>query len=210
MPKVKVPRKSTLIDMTAMTDVAFLLLTFFMLTTQFKSDDSVVVALPSSISDIKLPDTDIMNITVTKDGRVFFGIDNKNFSRERLLDKISAKYNIQFTPQEQKAFYLTSSFGIPINALKGWLGLEEVERKSFKQPGIPIDSTNNELGVWIMQARLSNPGLRIAINGDGNVAYPVIKKVMATLQDKNVNKFNLITNLEANPNTKYKKPEEKK
>lgn len=200
MPKVKVPRKSTLIDMTAMCDVAFLLLTFFMLTTQFKADDSIIVDTPSSISDIKLPDTDIMNITVTKDGKVFFGIDNKNFSRERLLERISQKYNIQFTAEEQKAFVLTSSFGIPINALKGWLALEEIERKSFVQPGIPVDSADNELGVWIIQGRLSNPNIRIAIKGDGQVSYPVIKKVMNTLQDKNVNKFNLITDLEANPN----------
>ncbi|MGE5680153.1 MAG: ExbD/TolR family protein [Bacillota bacterium] len=210
MPKVKVPRKSTLIDMTAMCDVAFLLLTFFMMTTQFKSDDSVIVNLPSSISDIKLPDTDIMNITIEKDGKVFFGIDNKNFSRERLIDRIAEKYNVQFTPEEKKAFTLISSVGLPIANLKAWLALPEIDRKSFKQPGIPTDSTNNELGVWVMQARLSNPGLRIAINGDGGASYPVVKRVMSTLQEKNVNKFNLITNLEANPNSKFKKADEKK
>src|SRR4030042_6656888 len=98
MPKVKVPRKSTLIDMTAMCDVAFLLLTFFMLTTQFKSDESVIVDTPSSISEIKLPDTDILNVTITNDGKVFFNIDNKNSTRQRLLQKISEKYpEIQFT-----------------------------------------------------------------------------------------------------------------
>lgn len=200
MPKVKVPRKPTTIDMTAMCDVAFLLLTFFMLTSVFKSDESVVVDTPSSISDIKLPDTDIMSITITKDGVVYFGIDNKSYSRPRLLDRISKKYNIEFTPEEARAFELTPEFGVPINQLKGWLSMEESERTSFKHPGIPIDSTNNELGVWIMQARLSNPNLRIAIKGDGNSQYPVIKKVINTLQDKNVNKFNLITDLEVNPN----------
>lgn len=200
MPKVKVPRKSTTIDMTAMCDVAFLLLTFFMLTTQFKADNSVVVDTPSSISDIKLPDTDIMNITVTKDGKVFFGIDNKNFAREKLLERIGQKYNIQFTAEEMRAFRLTSSIGLPISALKGWLALEELDRKTFNMPGVPIDSVNNELGVWIIQGRLSNPNIRIAITGDGQVPYPTIKKVMNTLQDKNVNKFNLITDLEANPN----------
>ena len=87
MPKVKIPRKSTTIDMTAMVDVSFLLLTFFMLTTQFKSDDSLIVDTPSSISEIKLPDTDILNITVDAAGKVFFSIDNKNFTRERLLAK---------------------------------------------------------------------------------------------------------------------------
>jgi biopolymer transport protein ExbD len=200
MPKVKVPRKSTVIDMTAMCDVAFLLLTFFMLTTQFKGEDSVFVDTPSSISDIKLPDTDIMTITVTKDGSVFFGIDNKSQAREKLLDKISQKFNIQFTEDEAKTFRLTSQIGVPIAQLKGWLALDEYDRKQFKQTGIPVDSTNNELGTWIMQGRLSNPAVRICIKGDGYCPYPVVKKVMNTLQEKNVNKFNLITDLETNPN----------
>ena len=201
MPKVKVPRKSTLIDMTAMCDVAFLLLTFFMLTTQFKSDESVIVDLPSSISEIKLPDTDILNIAATADGRVFFNIDNKNFTRERLLAKISEKFpNLQFTTEEQKAFVLTGSIGVPLNQLKGYLDLDETERKAYQQPGIPVDSINNELGIWVMQGRLSNPNVRITIRGDQACPWPVIKKVMDTLQDKNVNKFNLITDLEADPN----------
>jgi biopolymer transport protein ExbD len=200
MPKVKVPRKSTLIDMTAMCDVAFLLLTFFMLTTQFKSDESVYVDLPKSISEIKLPDTDILNITITKDGRVFFTIDNKNFARQRLLDKISQKYNIVFTPQEQKAFELTGSVGMPIGGLKDFLSLDDYSRKQYYQPGIPVDSTNNELSTWIMQGRLSNPNVRITIKGDRDCPWPIVKKVINTLQDRHVNKFNLITNLEANPN----------
>lgn len=201
MPKIKVPRKSTLIDMTAMCDVAFLLLTFFMLTTQFKSDESVMVHTPSSISEIKLPDTDILNITITKEGKVFFSIDNKHFARERLLAKISEKYpQLQFTPQEEKAFALTGSVGVPLNQLKGYLDLDEIDRKMYSQPGIPVDSANNELGTWIMQGRLSNPNVRITIDGDQNCPWPIVKKVMDTLQDKNVNKFNLITNLEVDPN----------
>lgn len=201
MPKVKVPRKSTLIDMTAMCDVAFLLLTFFMLTTQFKTDDSIFVDTPSSISDIKLPYTDIMTVTITKEGGVYFGIDNKNYARERLIERIGEKYNLQFTPEEINTFRLSGgNIGIPIANLKEWLSLDEYERKEYKQAGIPIDSTNNELGVWVMQGRLSNPGVRIAVKGDGQVPYPVVKKVISTLQDKNVNKFNLITDLEADPN----------
>lgn len=201
MPKVKIPRKSTMIDMTAMTDVAFLLLTFFMLTTQFKSDQSVIVDTPSSISEVKLPDTDIMNITITKDSKVFFNIDNKNNTREKLLSKMSEKHpELSFTPQEEKAFVLTGTIGVPLNQLKVYLDLSEMDRKMYQQPGIPIDSLNNELGDWIMQGRLSNPGVRITIDGDKDCPWPVVKKVMNTLQDKNVNKFNLITSLEADPN----------
>jgi len=201
MPKVKVPRKSTLIDMTAMCDVAFLLLTFFMLTTQFKSDESVIVDTPSSISEIKLPDTDILNISITNNGKVFFTIDNKNFARERLLRKISEKYpQLQFTAEEERAFVLTGSVGVPLSQLKGYLALDEFERKTYSQPGIPVDSINNELGIWIMQGRLSNPNVRITIKGDQYCPWPIVKKVMNTLQDKNVNKFNLITDLEVDPN----------
>ena len=199
MPKVKIPRKSTTVDMTAMCDVAFLLLTFFMLTTQFKSDDPVIVDLPKSIAQIKLPDIDIMTVTMTKDGRVMYGIDGK-FNRERLIQKISEKYKLQFTDEEVRNFSLTSSFGVPISRLKDFLSLNATERQAeANNPGIPIDSANNELGVWVMQGRLSNPKFRIAIRGDGKVPYPVVKKVINTLQDKNVNKFNLITNLEAKP-----------
>jgi biopolymer transport protein ExbD len=201
MPKIKIPRKSTSIDMTAMCDVAFLLLTFFMLTTQFKADESVIVDTPSSISEIKLPDTDILNITISTEGKVFFNIDNKNSARERLLAKISEKYpELQFTPEERRTFILSGNVGLPINQLKGYLALEEIDRKQYQLPGIPVDSTNNELATWIMQGRLSNPNVRITLKGDQAAPWPVIKKVMNTLQDKNVNKFNLITDLEADPN----------
>ena len=200
MPKVKVARKTALADMTAMCDVAFLLLTFFMMTTQFKTDESVIVDTPSSISEIKLPETDILNITVTKDGKVFFNIDNKNFARIKLLDKITEKYGIEFTEAEAHAFELTGSVGMPIGSLKEFLGLDEYNRKNYDQPGIPVDSTNNEVAVWVMQGRMSNPNVRITITGDQGCPWPVVKKVINTLQDKNLNKFNLITDLEANPN----------
>jgi biopolymer transport protein ExbD len=201
MPKVKVARKSTAIDMTAMCDVAFLLLTFFMMTTEFRGDESVIVDTPSSISEIKLPETDILNVTISSDGKVFFNIDNKNFTRERLLERISEKYpELQFTPEEERAFVLTGTIGVPLAELKGYLGLEENDRKMYSQPGIPVDSTNNELGIWIMQGRLSNPNVRITIKGDQACPWPVVKKVMDTFQDKNVNKFNLITDLELDPN----------
>jgi biopolymer transport protein ExbD len=201
MPKIKIPRKSTSIDMTAMCDVSFLLLTFFMLTTQFKADNQVIVDTPSSISEIKLPDTDIMNISITKDGKVFFAIDNKNFTRERLLARIEEKFpQIKLNAEAQKAFVLNGVVGVPLTEFKGYYELQDEDRKAYQMKGIPVDSTNNELGDWIMQGRLSNPGVRITVNGDQGCPWPVVKKVMNTLQDKNVNKFNLITDLEADPN----------
>lgn len=195
MSKVKVPRKSTSVDMTAMTDVAFLLLTFFMLATKFKPDEPVMVDTPSSVSEIKLPETDILMITIDKDGRVFFGMDNQE-KRIELLEKMAKKYQMTFTDKQKQEFSLVSAFGLPIKNLPQYLDLKEDQRKNFPAPGIPSDSLNNELGDWIIQARYTNPKLRVAIKGDGDANLPIVKQVISTLQDKKVNRFNFITTME--------------
>ncbi len=195
MAKIKVPRKSTAVDMTAMTDIAFLLLTFFMLATEFKPDEPVVVTTPSSISEIKLPETDILLLTIDKDSRVFFTIDGDQ-TRKDLLDKMGAKYNMAFNDFQKKEFSLLSSFGIPMKDLGTYLNLDDEARKTFLQPGIPTDSLNNELADWVHQSRLTNKNLRVAVKGDQDAGYPVVKQVIATLQDKMVNRFNFITSLE--------------
>ncbi len=198
MAKVKVPRKSTTVDMTAMTDVAFLLLTFFMLATQFKPDEPVQVVTPSSISQIPLPDVDIRNITIAQDGRVFFDMEGKQY-REKLIQKMGEKYTTTFTPQQIEAFSRLSSFGMPFKELSGFLSLKPDERSQIKQVGIPSDSLNNELADWVWQARLTNNNVRVAIKGDGNSTYPTVAQVIKTLQEKKVNRFNFITSAETAP-----------
>lgn len=195
MPKVKVPRKSTSVDMTAMTDVAFLLLTFFMLATKFKPDEPVVVDTPSSVSQILLPESDVILLTVDKDGRVFFGVDGQQ-TKEQLIQKMGERYKITFTPNQIKEFSLLSTFGVPIAKLPALLDMKSEARLKATQEGIPTDSLNNELADWIWQTRLLNKDVRVAIKGDGELAYPKVKQVIATLQDKKVNRFNLITNME--------------
>lgn len=184
--------------MTAMCDVAFLLLTFFMLTTKFKPDEPVIVDTPSSVAEIPLPESGILMITIGKDAKVFFGIDGQE-TRKEMLQRMSERYKIEFTPEEYHTFSLVSNFGMPIANLKQFLQLSSDERTKISQPGIPLDSTNNQLADWIITARLSNPKFRIAIKGDRDVEYPVVKQVIATLQEKNVNKFNLITSMEVAP-----------
>ena len=198
MPKIKVPRKSISLDMTAMCDMAFLLLTFFMLTTKFKAQEPIAVDMPSSVSEIKLPDKDMLTISVDKKGGVFFGVDDQN-TRRLLLEKMALKYNISFTPSEIQEFSLIPTFGASVSALKGILNLSNTDRNKLIQPGIPVDSVHNELKDWIQLARLSNPKLRIAVKGDREVNYTVVKDVIATLQEQNINKFNLITSLEGKP-----------
>jgi biopolymer transport protein ExbD len=195
MPKVKVPRKSTSVDMTAMTDVAFLLLTFFMLATKFKPDEPVIVDTPSSISETKLPDVDIMMITIDKENRVFFGIDGQQ-KRAELLDKMAAKYQMSFTEKEKQEFSLLSTFGVPMAQLKQFLAIDPADRNKTRVPGIPSDSLNNELADWVWNARLTNNNIRVAVKGDQSTGYPIVKQVMNTLQEKNVNRFNFITTME--------------
>jgi biopolymer transport protein ExbD len=204
MPKVKMPRKSTNIDMTAMCDVAFLLLTFFMLATRFKPEEPVMVTTPNSISEIPLPDADIMLITVDPNGRVFFSVDNQNV-RKSLIDNIDEYKSLGLTPQEKTTFALGSSIGVPFSQLKSYLAATPDQQREFDKTasGIPTDTTvnsdANELAAWIRTARNTNPKLRITIKADGDASYPSIKKVISTLEGWKIFKFNLITGLKAVP-----------
>jgi biopolymer transport protein ExbD len=181
--------------MTPMVDLAFLLVTFFMLTTKFAPEEPLVVDMPSSVSEIKLPETDILTISISKEGTVFFNLDGK-YTRQSLIKRMGDKYNIQFTPDEINRFSLLSSFGVPVGNLPEFLDMDPDERKTVRQPGIPCDSLHNELADWIVMSRMSNPKLRIAIKGDGDAQYPVVKQVINTLVERKVNRFNLITNME--------------
>jgi biopolymer transport protein ExbD len=207
MGKVKIPRKSVSLDMTAMCDMAFLLLNFFILTAKFKAEDPVVVDTPSSISEMMLPETNVLIISVDKDNQVFFGVEGQ-FIREEMLKLFASQYKIGFTTAEIKEFSLMQTFGVPATQLRQILNLSNGERnKPGLQRGIPIDSADNQLKDWIAFARYADKvvatnrgetpkGLRIAIKGDRTTNYPTIKKIISTLQEQNINKFNLITNLE--------------
>jgi biopolymer transport protein ExbD len=199
MAKLHFPRKNISLDMTAMCDVAFLLLTFFMLATQFKPDEPVIVDTPSSVSEIKLPEADVITLTVDPNGAVFWGIDNQT-TRLRVIEAIGEKYNIEFTDQEKNTFVLTSSVGVPVANLKQLLNTPPSEHGRIQQPGIPTDSTNNQLVDWIdLGRRLNENPPRVAIKGDQDASYATIKEVIATLQSLNINRFNMITSLEEPP-----------
>ncbi len=199
MPKIKIKRKSTWIDMTAMCDVAFLLLTFFMLTSTFTQKEVISVSTPSSISEIKIPDRNVMLLLVDPDGKVFFGLDGQD-KRIEVLKKMGEIYGIQFTTEELKIFSLINNFGVPIEQMKAFLALP-MEEQGLKEKaiGIPTDSTNNQLKNWVKVARVVNKDIRIAIKADQTTSYPAIKHVMNILQDLNENRYNLITSLEADP-----------
>ena len=199
MPKVKIKRKSTFVDMTAMTDVAFLLLTFLLLTANFIKQEAVVVSAPSSVSEIKIPETNIFQIIIDPDGKVFIGIDNQG-KRIELLKKIGERFDISFDARETKEFSLVNSFGVPAEKLKAFLSLpSQIRGMKENALGIPCDSIDNQFKEWVRYAREVNPNLTIAIKADQTTPYPKIKNVMNTLQELRENRYNLITNLEAMP-----------
>jgi biopolymer transport protein ExbD len=196
MPRVKIARKSTVTDMTAMCDVAFLLLTFFIMTAKFKQEDPVPVAIPAYSKTVVLPEDNIATITIGKD-RVFFGVEGVNI-RKMTLEEVGKMYNTTFTPAESQVFSTLPTIGVPIGGLKAFLALEPEQMKKYTQPGIPIDSVSNELFNWIHKAReadkvLNNQALRITIKCDSKEEYPTVGKVIAILQKQKVNKFSLIT-----------------
>ncbi|MFZ9846596.1 MAG: ExbD/TolR family protein [Flavobacteriales bacterium] len=203
MPKIKIPRGNPSLDMTPMVDLAFLLVTFFMLTASFRTDEAVIVDVPSSVSDKLLPDTNIMQITLDTAGRVFYNIDGAEVRRNTLLE-IGKKYKISFTEDEVKEWELIKHYGHPINKLKDYLNASKNERGRMDKEalGIPADSAGNQLGDWISYGRLAaynksrESKLRYAIKADGRTDYKVVKKVFNTFEKYNIYTFSLITNLE--------------
>lgn len=199
MPKIIVKRKSTFIDMTAMSDVTVLLLTFFMLTSTFIQKEPVVVTTPASVSEIKIPETNILSILVDPEGKVFMSMD-KQEDKANVLKKLGQDYGINFSDKEIYEFSLLPSFGVPIQNMQEFLNLPSSEQDCLTQNyGIPADSTNNQFKAWVQHAREVNRDLVIAIKADQQTPYPKIKNIMNALQDLRENRYNLITTLKNVP-----------
>lgn len=208
MARAKVKRASTTIDMTAMCDVSFLLLTFFVLTATARQPEALPVDTPASVTQVKIPDDKLGMITVGDGGKLFFGVKGPQI-RGRMLDMMSEKYSIQFTEEEKSRFMLMDSFGVPIGNLKQLIGMDMDQRaQPGLQKGIPSDTTNNlsnEMYHWIFSARTATASLydeqmRVSIKGDAREKYPEIKKVIDILQDQGLNRFSLITSMKAGVN----------
>ena len=198
MAKIKMKKKSTSTDMTAMCDVAFLLLTFFILTATAKVPEALPVDTPASTVQTKLPETDLATITIGK-GKVFFDLKGREV-RKRALQLMGEKYGVTFTQDEMDKFALMEGFGVPIQSLSQIIAMKSADRNKVEQPGVPKDSLDNQLKEWIYNSRIANietndKELQIAIKGDAKEEYPAVKKVMDILQDQNINSFSLVTGL---------------
>ncbi|MBK6894925.1 MAG: biopolymer transporter ExbD [Flavobacteriales bacterium] len=207
MSKLKMPRSSPALDMTPMVDLGFLLVTFFMLTAQFRPEEAVVVDTPSSMSQSPIPTENLMTVTVDSGGRVFWDFTDK-LVRAEVIKEMAKRYKISLDAEQERRFVTLNDIGIPLQKLPTYLSLDSpVDRKQLDDvsPGIPIDSTDNQLLDWIRVTQLifsSGSGGKnpiVALKGDGNVNYSVINKVIKIFQSPTVkiNRFKMITDLEA-------------
>ena len=203
MPKVKIPRKSTTIDMTAMCDVAFLLLSFFILATKQKPPEVLSVAPPSSISAKAAPDKSIL-ITLTKDGRAFIMLGDET-KKADILSNINLTKGLNLSPAELKKWEKSPFIGLPLNQIKSSLSLIS-EIPANKMPGIPTDSSRNEMIDWVKSISNVYAGTdqrklqeMLLVKGDNEALYPTFKNIKQAFKKNEIFKFRIVTNGEAVP-----------
>ena len=199
MAKVKIQKKDIWIDMTPMSDVMTLLLCFFMLTSTFLTPEPVQVNTPNSVSEVKIPEQDVLNILVTPEGRVFLGTENKN-NMQAMLDAMTDKFGVELNATQVKHFREDAMVGASMSQIGDYLKLDtEKMAEAIQKLGLPLDSIKggkSEFQEWVTEARNANPDIKLAIKCDSKTPYASIKKLMSELQDMNENRFQLITNLD--------------
>mgnify|MGYP002624105405 FL=1 len=198
MGKIKIEKKDIWIDMTPMSDVMTLLLCFFMLTSTFLTPEPVKVNTPSSVSEVKVPENDVLSILVDPDGKIFLGTENKNDMLAMMQD-VTDKFGISLNATQIKHFREDAMIGAPLSKFADYLSLEpEKMGEAIQTMGIPTDSIDggmSEFQEWVKAAREANSDIKIAIKCDATTPYKVVKTMMSELQDMNENRYQLITNL---------------
>jgi biopolymer transport protein ExbD len=194
MGRAKLPRKSTNIDMTAMCDVAFLLLSFFILTTKFKPSEAIEVTTPKSVSAKIAPAKDFVQVILDKDGKVFLTMDDES-KKEEIANALNSTRNLGL---DVKAFKSAEFFGAPLASMASFLKLPADQRKGSLLPGIPVkDTANNELTVWmrvIKDAYAAQKMPALLLKGDNLAKYPAFKAIIDAFKKNDLLKFQMITN----------------
>ena len=220
MPKIKIPKSSPSIDMTPMVDLAFLLVTFFMLAASFRASEPVTVNTPSSISDKFIPENVIM-VTIDHDGRVFFNLSGEEARREMLTNMLG-KYKMKLSDEQIGKFTFMSTFGCTMQELPSYIDTGADDRITFQTKGIQVDTTeNNELYDWINFASAAalnsaktafekaktdgeNPVAddfkpKYILRVDSKAVYKRAETVINVFRDLNINNLNFITSSELAP-----------
>ena len=202
MGKVKVKKADVFIDMTPMSDVMVLLLTFFMLTSTFVKNEAVKVVTPGSVSEIKVPENNVLTILCDKEGRIFVGMDNPRKMGD-LVQGMADQYGVQLTKKQFETAQGAASIGVDMQELSTALNLGDKLNEYQAVKGIPTDSTAtgakmSQFQDWVKMARDNNgTEMKLAIKADAGTPYKVIKKMMSELQDMSENRYFLITSLKS-------------
>ena len=208
MGKVKIKKADVWIDMTPMSDVMVLLLTFFMLTSTFVKNEAVKVNTPGSIMETKVPENNVLSILIDKHGKVFLGMD-KPGDFTNVLTAMTDQFGIQLNGQQLETFRTATNVGVPMDEIPALLSLDDTKLNEYMATkGIPTDSIEkdgqkgmSEFQLWVQAARDNNgPDMKLALKADADTPYGVVKKVMSELQDMSENRYYLITS--------YKKQQE--
>ena len=201
MGKVKVKKADVWIDMTPMSDVMVLLLTFFMLTSTFVKNEAVKVVTPGSVSEIKVPETNVLTVLCDKEGRIFVGMDNPRKMGD-LVQGMADQYGVKLNSKQYETAQGAASIGVEMNDLSAALNLGDKLNEFQAVKGIPTDSVDGKMSQfqdWIKMARDNNGSdMKLAIKADAGTPYKVIKKMMSELQDMSENRYYLITALKSN------------
>ncbi len=201
MPKAKLPRKSTNIDMTAMCDVAFLLLSFFILTTKFKPSETLAVQTPSSVASKIAPQKDVALVTIDKDGKVFVSFSEDAPTKE-VLEALNTNRTLGLSDAELTALSKGPFFGVPISQLKSLASQPKDNWPKMNLPGIPVlDTINNEMVDWMRAIKTGFQGIKmnLLVKGDNASKYPAFKGVIDAFKKNDEMKFQMVTNPEGVP-----------
>jgi biopolymer transport protein ExbD len=199
MRRAKLARKSTSIDMTAMCDVAFLLLSYFIIVAHFKKPEKIEITNPGSVYTKIIESTNFVMITLDKTGKVYFSVSDPNISqKEAIIDRINTSRNLGLTDAEKANFVKTQGayIAVPFSQLKGFLQRDPSQLKNLSLPGIPVaDSLHNELTEWVAAAvsAFANLKMNLLVNGDNAAKYPSFGGVLLAMKKNDQNKFNLVT-----------------
>lgn len=201
MGKTKVKKQSTFIDMTAMSDVTVLLLTFFMLTATFLPKEPVQVQAPQSVSETKVPDYNVLNILVDPNGKVFLNLEPADQRKKDVLEAMGKDYGITFSNKQIASFMEQTHIGIPMNRMTAFLDMPLSDQDAeIKKWGVPIDSVNDQFTRWVKHAReIYGDGMGIAIKADQSTQFPLVDAVMKSLVKMKENRYSLVTSLRAMP-----------
>jgi len=200
MARIRMKRHTPAIDMTPMVDLGFLLVTFFMMTSVFQPQEPAPVSTPRATTREKMAESNNATIVVSKDNKVFFRMDGV-VHLKALGEKLNTKYNLGLTEDEITKFSHQANYGLDLTGMKQFLNLSEVAQKAVVQTGIPYGADNNQLRDFIIDARIANPVVQMNVKGDKATNYPVIKRIIDTLQECNVNRFYLVTDTKETPST---------